>query len=620
MVLRPPRFGKSLLLSAVKHYYDINSKDQFATLFGGLAAAKGEDERRNKYHVLHLDLSLAVRASSDLDAMEVLLNKKVNQAIAETAAHYGLTVAIDAVESTVSLLNFAAVIKDVPNVDHRRLLVVIDEYDRYANKLMFEHPAAYAKLVRGTSGQPLSSPVRSLFETLKSIEGLVDYRTFTTGITPLALADASGANNIKNLTFASTFADTFGLTDDNIVQALNDIGQTDRGAQQHILVIMRSYYNGYTFARSTRLVYNTTLCLFFLDKYNADAEFRQAVHLMAPDAALPDIRLIDENVKLSSNVVEVAKLVRFMPALCDELLENVSIPVASTQLSGSIRSSDLVAQPDFVAEDDLAAAQAESRLNVLSFMYYHGMVTFAVPPTVPSVTSSSSSAAAAAAAIAVPSSSLHLKIPNRLVRQNLYAALRGCLRSQYGVVHSMLRSPTVESVRSYLESTLDTIRTPTNRSSDESGAQRVLEMHLRLVMLNSGNFHLWIADGAGVQQGVSRPDLVILPADNKSLVHIELKVLRPHGLDARCKQSDSAIEALKKAISTETTEQLRERNYTEQFGSFRSYKVWVLENETRLKSERIYLPLLRREFPGRVIYSFTAIIMGDSVLVSQVCP
>ena len=267
MVLRPPRFGKSLLLSAMKHYYDLNSRDDFDVLFSGLQAAEGEDERRNKYHVLHLDLSLAVDATDDITTMRARLNCKVNQAITRAARLYKLAVSIDNQDCTISLLNFALAVETVDNIDHRRLLVLIDEYDRYANKLMFEHPAAYAKLVRGTSGQPLSSPVRSLFETLKSIEGLVDYRTFTTGITPIALADASGANNIKDLTFAATFADTFGLTEANIVQALNDIGQTDAEAQRHVLALMRSYYNGYTFARATRLVYNTTLCLFFLDKY-----------------------------------------------------------------------------------------------------------------------------------------------------------------------------------------------------------------------------------------------------------------------------------------------------------------------------------------------------------------
>ncbi|MCA9908726.1 MAG: AAA family ATPase, partial [Anaerolineae bacterium] len=35
--IRPRRFGKSLLLSMLEHYYDVNRADQFDALFGKLA-------------------------------------------------------------------------------------------------------------------------------------------------------------------------------------------------------------------------------------------------------------------------------------------------------------------------------------------------------------------------------------------------------------------------------------------------------------------------------------------------------------------------------------------------------------------------------------------------------
>jgi hypothetical protein len=37
LFLRPRRFGKSLLLSTLANYYDINKADEFARLFGDLA-------------------------------------------------------------------------------------------------------------------------------------------------------------------------------------------------------------------------------------------------------------------------------------------------------------------------------------------------------------------------------------------------------------------------------------------------------------------------------------------------------------------------------------------------------------------------------------------------------
>jgi hypothetical protein len=37
LFLRPRRFGKSLLLSMLENYYDVNKADEFDRLFGGLA-------------------------------------------------------------------------------------------------------------------------------------------------------------------------------------------------------------------------------------------------------------------------------------------------------------------------------------------------------------------------------------------------------------------------------------------------------------------------------------------------------------------------------------------------------------------------------------------------------
>lgn len=39
-LIRPRRFGKSLFLSMLRHYYDINEKDNFQELFKGLWIAE----------------------------------------------------------------------------------------------------------------------------------------------------------------------------------------------------------------------------------------------------------------------------------------------------------------------------------------------------------------------------------------------------------------------------------------------------------------------------------------------------------------------------------------------------------------------------------------------------
>ncbi len=58
LFLRPRRFGKSLLVSMLEHYYDVNQADQFAALFGDLAIGQNPTPLHNRYFILHWDFSV----------------------------------------------------------------------------------------------------------------------------------------------------------------------------------------------------------------------------------------------------------------------------------------------------------------------------------------------------------------------------------------------------------------------------------------------------------------------------------------------------------------------------------------------------------------------------------
>ncbi|MBQ7178918.1 MAG: AAA family ATPase, partial [Victivallales bacterium] len=57
LFLRPRRFGKSLLLSILHYYYDVNYADRFDELFGGTWIHENPTEDRGQFLVLHLDFS-----------------------------------------------------------------------------------------------------------------------------------------------------------------------------------------------------------------------------------------------------------------------------------------------------------------------------------------------------------------------------------------------------------------------------------------------------------------------------------------------------------------------------------------------------------------------------------
>lgn len=62
--LRPRRFGKSLLVSTLAYYYDINAADRFESLFGGTYIGSNPTPERNQYMVLRFDFSKLVLADN----------------------------------------------------------------------------------------------------------------------------------------------------------------------------------------------------------------------------------------------------------------------------------------------------------------------------------------------------------------------------------------------------------------------------------------------------------------------------------------------------------------------------------------------------------------------------
>ena len=49
--IRPRRFGKSLFISMLENYYDINKKNKFDELFGDLYIGKNPTKNKNRFLV-----------------------------------------------------------------------------------------------------------------------------------------------------------------------------------------------------------------------------------------------------------------------------------------------------------------------------------------------------------------------------------------------------------------------------------------------------------------------------------------------------------------------------------------------------------------------------------------
>jgi hypothetical protein len=399
--VRPPRFGKSLFVDILAHYYDCaTSATEFDALFRGLDVHKQPTQFARSYFVLKLDFSIDV--TGDVRAEFI---RDVNQQIADFRENYNLTFAIDEQSAFVSLAAAAAAVKAKKG---GKLYVLIDEYDRFANKLLVERPTEYDAIVRGRSGV-----IRSFLEKLKSLSGL-EVRSFITGIMPLALADSSGYNVSKDITHNPSFASLAGFRKHDLVRALELIPHLTADQRLGALDLMRRHYNGYLFAGSEEPLYNSTLSLFLLDHLaNRTRDIDELLALDTP-TLLEDVA--DDNVKLSNSFVKLAREVpageRAVAALLGE-----SAPIEGSRI---VKKFTL---------DELLNTSADSGKEAQALLFYQGLVTFA------------------------DTTFTSLKLPNEIIRHTLFAQLAKSLK--FRDIDKLLRAPTAARLQELLQEIAD---------------------------------------------------------------------------------------------------------------------------------------------------------------------
>ena len=259
--VRPRRFGKSLFLSVLENYYDINKKDKFETLFGNLYIGKNSTPEQGKYAVIQFDFSgLDVRTHE-------IFRKSFLDRVQEVAALFFdrykdiLSVSqtsLDALDAKTLGLGAIDLIYRATTVANVGLFVIIDEYDSFANNLI-AMGEAYKKETEKESGV-----VRAFYELLKAGTKSVVKRMFATGISPMMATDlTSGFNIAANLSLFAKYNEMFGFTREE-VEWIIDETNIDRNL---IEVDMETYYNGYLFDEDgENKVYNSQMVLFFFNQ------------------------------------------------------------------------------------------------------------------------------------------------------------------------------------------------------------------------------------------------------------------------------------------------------------------------------------------------------------------
>lgn len=285
--LRPRRFGKSLLVSTLAHYYDRNKADQFETLFGGTWIGQHPTEEHNQYIILRYDFSQMVMSQDkwELEKNFNLLNAGPPRiAVAQNRDLFGdFSFRADGNASQMlrELLDYIASHNLPP------LYILIDEYDNFTNQLLVEYrDTMYEEVTTGESF------LRTFFKIIKAGIGEGSIRTcFCTGVLPVTMDDlTSGFNIAEILTLKPEFADMLGFTHEETADYLK-FAIAEYGPQtsfKELWNLILNNYDGYRFVLNGHQLFNSTILTYFLKNF---AELA---------GGIPD-EMVDENLRTDVN-------------------------------------------------------------------------------------------------------------------------------------------------------------------------------------------------------------------------------------------------------------------------------------------------------------------------------
>ena len=372
--IRPRRFGKSLTVSMLQHYYDIAAKDKFDALFGDLYIGKYPTRDRNSYLVLYLNFSGIVG--------ELHNYRKGLDAHCQTMFDYfcdiyadylpqGIKEKLDAKEGAVEQFEY---LFTECNKTGQRIYLFIDEYDHFTNAILAD-PESLHRYTNETHGEGY---LRAFFNKVKAGTYSSIERCFITGVIPVTMDDLTSGFNIgTNYSLSPKFNEMIGFTEEEVRQMLTYYSTTSHfnHTVDELLDIMQPWYDNYCFAQGRygeTTMYNSNMVLYFIKNY------------LDNDGKAPQ-NMIESNIR-----VDYEKL-RMLIRKDKEFAHDASI--IQTLVSQGYITGDL--------KESFPAVNITTPDNFVSLLYYFGMLTIS----------------------GTYEGKTKLTIPNQVVREQLYAYL-----------------------------------------------------------------------------------------------------------------------------------------------------------------------------------------------------
>ena len=267
--IRPRRFGKSLTLNMLQHYYDVRTKDKFDSLFGDLYIGKHPTKDRNSYLVIKLNFS---GITGELHNYRKSLDEHcriVFDYFCDVYADYlpeGIKEKMAEKDGAVS--QFEYLFTECARVN-QKIYLFIDEYDHFTNTILSDVDS----LNRYTDETHKEGYLRAFFNKIKSGTDSSIKRCFFTGVSPVTMDDLTSGFNIgTNYSLSPRFNEMMGFTEDEVRKMLTYYSTTSHFSHtvDELIELMKPWYDNYCFAQESygrTTMYNSNMVLYFVKNY-----------------------------------------------------------------------------------------------------------------------------------------------------------------------------------------------------------------------------------------------------------------------------------------------------------------------------------------------------------------
>jgi len=346
--IRPRRFGKSLTMSMLHHYYDVLAKDMFEELYGGLYIGQHPTPERNSYLIIQLNFAVVnAELNNYRKALDEHCNTVFNQFCDVYSAYLPENIKKELNEKDGAVGQLDYLVRKVANCG-LQIYLFIDEYDHFTNKILAE-PGCLDEYRSETHG---TGYLRSFFDTIKSGTYSSIKRCFVTGVSPVTMDDLTSGFNIgTNYSTSPEFNELVGFTENDVREMLDYYRTTVEfhHTTDELIEKMKPWYDNYCFAKQSygrTTMYNSNMVLYFVDNYIRNG------------CEIPD-SMIEDNIRVDYNKL------RMLIRKDKEFAHDASVIqalVSQGYITGELKTgfpAENIASPD----------------NFVSLLYYFGMLT-----------------------------------------------------------------------------------------------------------------------------------------------------------------------------------------------------------------------------------------------------